>query len=287
MPPRKPAVRKSAGAARPGPLPVPGPTLAHDSPFPLVVLTEAGAVKFLNPAAEARFPGLRERGRGHHLVANVLAVAATMPKSKRVLDREAMYGERVYAERIVRESGLLTVHLNDVSELHDVREDFKILQTHDTLTELSNRSHFLDQLATAVHAALRYKYPLALVICDVDGMRRINDQLGQKAGDHVLAEIGKILKTCLRREDFAGRYGGDEFAVVFPHSTAQDAVIGVERIRRRIAALHLSQGPATIGSVTVSCGMADLAPGDTGDKQLLAAASASLAAAREDVTPRR
>jgi len=275
-------VRKPAKAKRVVLPPIPGAVFAHDSPFPLVVLTDKGGVKYLNPAAEARFTGLRERGPGHHLVANVLAAVARIPKAQRVLDREAMYGERVYAERVVREKGLLTLHLTDVTELHDMRQDLKIIQTHDTLSELANRSHFQDQLATAVHAALRYKYPLALVLCDVDGMHRINDQHGQKTGDHVLGEIGKLLKTCLRREDFAGRWGGDEFAVAFPHATAEDAVIGVERIRRRIAALALASGP-----VSVSCGMADLAPGDNGEKALLAAATASLQQARAESSARR
>ncbi len=286
MPPKKSAKPRAKAGAKPG-NPVLGAAIATDSPFPLVVLTDAGVVKYLNPAAEARFVGLRERGLGHHLVANVLAAVARIPKAQRVLDREAMYGERVYAERVVREQGLLTLHLCDITETREIRENLKILQTHDTLTELSNRSHFLDQLATAVHAALRYKYPLALVLIDVDGMHRINDRLGQKAGDHVLGEIGKLLKTCLRREDFAGRWGGDEFAVAFPHATAEEAVIGVDRIRRRITALKLTQGTASVGTISVSCGMADLAPGDAGEKNLLAAATTSLAQARAESTGRR
>lgn len=279
---RKPAKRE---ARRSGALPVTGEALAADSPFPIVMLTPRGEVTYLNPAAVERFPGLRERGAGHHLVANVLAVAGAAPKGRRLIDREAMYGERVYAQRIVRAPALLTVHLCDVTEVHESREDLKILQTHDTLTELANRSQFLDQLAAAVHAAQRYKHPLTLALLDVDGMGRINATAGQKAGDEILAGIGRTLKTCLRREDFAGRFGGDEFAVSFAHSTAEEAVIGVDRIRRKVASLPLPAGAA--GPVTLSCGLADLAPGDQGETNLLAAAVASLAQARAAAPARR
>jgi len=255
---------------------------AHDdAPYPVIRVLPDGTVEHANGAAEIVFPGLRARGASHPVIAGVLTAAAGMTRGSRFVDREEAHGDRVWAERIVKEPGRFTVYMNDITELKLAREELRLLETHDRLTVLLSRGQLLDRLADAVHGALRYRFPLSVALCDVDGMHRINDEFGHRVGDDVLAGVGRTLKACLRAEDIAGRYGGDEFVIVFPHTSAYDAVIGIDRIRQRLDRLEIKTKPAHAIKVTMSFGVADLSPKDMNERDLIAAAQKSLAEAKK------
>jgi two-component system chemotaxis family response regulator WspR len=100
----------------------------------------------------------------------------------------------------------------------------------DPLTGLSNRRHFNELLDRRRAEAQRYRYDLACMMIDVDNFKQINDRLGHKAGDRILVLVAGILRAQLRAADLPARYGGDEFVVLLPHSTAMDACTLARRI---------------------------------------------------------
>ena len=98
-------------------------------------------------------------------------------------------------------------------------EEVYQLATHDALTELCNRRHFLELLDKEIARAERHGRPLALAIVDVDHFKRVNDEHGHIAGDGVLKQIAEVLRAHVRGEDIAARIGGEEFAVLLPEET--------------------------------------------------------------------
>lgn len=100
----------------------------------------------------------------------------------------------------------------------------------DPLTGLGNHRAFQEELDRQVEASHRYEVPLSLAIVDLDEFKRINDTEGHAAGDETLAAFGGLMATSIRRSDRAFRIGGDEFAVLLPHTDAEGARIVVRRL---------------------------------------------------------
>jgi diguanylate cyclase (GGDEF)-like protein len=128
----------------------------------------------------------------------------------------------------------------------------------DALTALHNRRYFHETLSREVSRAHRYERRLALILFDLDDFKAINDRIGHLAGDAVLAEIAERVREVVRSADIACRVGGDEFAVILPESTLEDADQLYARLRGAIAARPTAQA----GSLSVSAGMADLKSAD-------------------------
>ena len=109
------------------------------------------------------------------------------------------------------------------------------LAYHDMLTGLPNRRLLLDRLNQAIALASRQKKRVALVFFDVDGFKAINDKLGHLTGDRLLQAVAQRLSCCLRSEDTACRYGGDEFIVMLPEvDSTQSATIVEQKIRTQL-----------------------------------------------------
>ena len=124
----------------------------------------------------------------------------------------------------------------------------------DALTALHNRRYFHETLAREVSRAHRYDRRLALIVFDLDDFKAINDRVGHLAGDAVLADLAERVQEVVRSADVACRIGGDEFAVILPEATLEDAVQLYSRLRRAIA----SRPNVHAGQMTVSAGMAEL-----------------------------
>jgi diguanylate cyclase (GGDEF)-like protein len=150
----------------------------------------------------------------------------------------------------------------------------------DSKTGLLNAATWEKEATAEVIRAVRTKSPLAIAILDIDKFKAINDTYGHLVGDQVLKEIANTLNTMLRDYDLAGRFGGEEFALLLPQTRAVDAFRIAERVRANIAGLIIIAPGATGGErvqVTVSIGVAAL---DSGSKrelpELMAAADAAL-----------
>jgi diguanylate cyclase (GGDEF)-like protein len=104
----------------------------------------------------------------------------------------------------------------------------------DELTGLFNRRHFDEVLSREINRHSRYGSILSLVFIDLDNFKSYNDTMGHLNGDKILAQIGHLIKGALRNIDLSFRYGGDEFAIILPHSSTDDAYAVTERVRTRL-----------------------------------------------------
>lgn len=155
------------------------------------------------------------------------------------------------------------------------------LAREDGLTGLANRRHLMDLLIQEVGRACRYEMPLSILMLDLDRFKRFNDTYGHLKGDELLREFGNILKNSIRSTDIAGRYGGEEFAVILTNTSLKGAIVIAERIRKFVEALKITVNKdVPPQGNTVSIGIAELAPGET-HEDLLAAADAALYRAKE------
>ncbi len=152
--------------------------------------------------------------------------------------------------------------------------------THDELTGLFNRQHLIERLAVAISSARRHKIPLSLCLCDVDHFKSINDRYGHRTGDIVLSTIGKLFLQHLREEDIPGRYGGDEFCIVFPHVTPEEARISLERLRIKIEKTVFTSESKQDFSTTVTFGVAALSQDKLTPDAFISAADQALYSAK-------
>lgn len=126
----------------------------------------------------------------------------------------------------------------------------------DPLTGLANRRAFLDHGEQIIRYCERHGLPLCVLVMDIDHFKAINDSLGHFAGDTVLRQFGEILGRLFRRSDVCGRMGGEEFAVVLPHASDEDALAIAEKLRRTIAETPIACGDQSL-NITVSIGVTD------------------------------
>jgi len=168
----------------------------------------------------------------------------------------------------------------DITERKRQENQLATEATHDSLTGLPNRRHGSARLEQAIHDARETATPLAVCLCDVDEFKQINDAHGHRAGDQVLQAVARCLETGIRRGDLAARWGGDEFCLLLPGTSARGAVVSVERIRRRLESLNFSGGDGNEYGVTGTFGIADLVSGMSSEA-LLEAADEALYCAKQ------
>jgi diguanylate cyclase (GGDEF)-like protein len=123
----------------------------------------------------------------------------------------------------------------------------------DVLTGLPNRRALRVRLTEEIRRASRYRTPVSLLLIDIDGLKRVNDERGHAAGDRLIRRVAASIVNSLRASDLGARWGGDEFAVVMPNATSGAAHHLAERL---MADLAHAQDHTTDGSVTVSIGIA-------------------------------
>jgi diguanylate cyclase (GGDEF)-like protein len=127
----------------------------------------------------------------------------------------------------------------------------------DGLTGLYNHRQFKKMLKEEISRTKRYGKPLALIMLDVDDFKKFNDTYGHPAGDKVLTIVAGILRDLSRESDLAFRYGGEEFVVILPETTIDEALVAAERIRRVIESDSVPDLHGAVKSgVTVSAGVA-------------------------------
>jgi diguanylate cyclase (GGDEF)-like protein len=140
-------------------------------------------------------------------------------------------------------------------EVKNAMKKMAEMSTRDELTGLYNRRYFVDMLDRGLAEADRYTKDLVLCIFDLDHFKKVNDTYGHPAGDKVLIEVSKALNNCIRKSDIPCRYGGEEFAVLFPSTKLADAQSFCERFRRKIEDLVVPYESSEI-RITVSIGVA-------------------------------
>jgi diguanylate cyclase (GGDEF)-like protein len=165
---------------------------------------------------------------------------------------------REFGDEDVRELETLATHAGPAIENARRFREARQLADLDALTGLHNRRFFHETLSREVARAHRYDRKLALIVFDLDDFKEINDKIGHLAGDSVLAEAAQRMRSVVRSADIACRVGGDEFSVVLPESSLQDA----DQLYRRIQTAVSARPIGEIGKVFLSAGVAELRPED-------------------------
>ena len=155
------------------------------------------------------------------------------------------------------------------------------LATRDALPELYNRRHFIEAVDREIARATRHGRPLVMCIIDVDLFKPVNDKYGHIAGDGVLRQLAGIVRRFVRGEDVAARIGGEEFAVMLPETDVESARAFAERLREAVAEDTFVLGGEE-KRLTISIGIACLAPGREERSPLMEAADAALYRAKDE-----
>jgi diguanylate cyclase (GGDEF)-like protein len=145
-------------------------------------------------------------------------------------------------------------------ELRDSNQKLAQLSDTDDLTDLGNRRCLERFLEQQMIESQRYGDPLAIALVDIDHFKQVNDTFGHACGDKVLVAVAQQIRASIREADMAGRYGGEEFLVVFPRSDLDEVVQVMERLQQKIGSVVVESVP---GPITISGGIAAYNSGET------------------------
>ena len=159
-----------------------------------------------------------------------------------------------------------------IADSLEMQRKYQRYASTDALTGLHNRGWLDDAFDREVKRSERDELPLALIMIDVDNFKSYNDEYGHLAGDQVLITVANAIRTPLRPNDLVARFGGEEFAVLLPETTVDNAKIIAERLRERVS----EADPGSIDNrglpkVTISLGIAGRQPGYSLDMMIAAA----------------
>jgi diguanylate cyclase (GGDEF)-like protein len=137
-----------------------------------------------------------------------------------------------------------------------LRETLLEQSIRDPLTRLFNRRFLEESFERELQLASRKKQAIAVLFLDLDHFKRFNDTFGHDAGDMVLQSLADLFRTFFRATDICCRYGGEEFAIVLPESSSQDAAIRADALRSEVKSLRLQYKKQILGPLTLSAGVA-------------------------------
>ena len=163
-------------------------------------------------------------------------------------------------------------------------EAIKLQAAFDALTEIPNRRSFSEELLREFRRSKRDRYPLSLIMCDVDNFKLYNDTYGHRKGDDCLVAVAHTIdQTISRAGDFCARYGGEEFVVILPDTGANGSLHLAEKIRANVQAMGIEhQKSLPLQLVTISLGIATISDGmETTHEELVNQADQALYLAKE------
>jgi diguanylate cyclase (GGDEF)-like protein len=154
---------------------------------------------------------------------------------------------------------------------------FQLMSITDPLTGLHNRRYLEARLAEELSRSKRYNYPLSFMMIDIDDFKHYNDLNGHQAGDRALEMTAQCLRAALRKVDVASRYGGEEFSILLPQTSLDEAGVIADRIRRKIMTTKFPYGPSQPGGmVTASIGLSSFSPALNSAEAIVRAADRAL-----------
>jgi len=162
------------------------------------------------------------------------------------------------------------------ARLEKDKKRLKVSSITDGLTGLYNRTYIEEQFRQIIKESSRYGKPFSISMLDLDHFKMVNDDFGHHVGDTVLRKVADTFHALIRETDIAGRYGGEEFLILFPQTDHDEAMKVTERIRKHIAELTLDSAPIQI---TISAGVAQYS-GESAE-EMLTSADKNLYAAKE------
>jgi two-component system, cell cycle response regulator len=151
--------------------------------------------------------------------------------------------------------GKVVMIATEIGERIRLYQEIQRLANEDVLTGCFNRRHFMEKAADEIQRSIRYKKPLSLLMMDIDHFKRFNDGHGHQAGDKLLCSLVTLCQKEMRCQDILGRYGGEEFVVLMPETSAEGALTASERLHDKIEKMVMVTPTGEL-SVTVSMGVA-------------------------------
>jgi diguanylate cyclase (GGDEF)-like protein len=205
-------------------------------------------------------------------VAALESVLLKAVKERLIADPGALVGavDRVIKLFALIQSGLVEELLRERSS------ELEWLAHTDTLTGLFNLRYLRQQVDHLLGLQQRYGHPFALLLLDIDGLKRVNDSFGHAAGDELLVGVAEAIKAATRSVDVPARIGGDEFCVLAPHQTASRATVLGERLATGIESIESADG----ANVGVSIGVVACPEHATEPERLLELADVAMYSAK-------
>ena len=196
------------------------------------------------------------------------------------LDREELGARLLAAARVTSLHRQLNSQKKELERLNF--ELFKQAR-RDPLTKLGNRLRLREDLETLRARVERYGHSYCAILCDVDYFKLYNDTYGHLKGDEVLQKVAEVVVQSFRTGDTSYRYGGEEFLIILPEQSLETATVAAERLRQMMEDQKIPHHPSPHGIVTVSCGLAELSPGEKKSiEELLKEADTALYQAKEN-----
>lgn len=174
-------------------------------------------------------------------------------------ERDELRARIAIGERIVRLE----------ARLRDSMEQLRIVATHDGLTGLLNRAAIYERTHIELERSRRERFPLSLILLDIDHFKAVNDSHGHLIGDKALRMVAQTITWNKRRYDLAGRWGGEEFLLIMPETTLEEAGIIAERMRQSVANARLPLPDGTFLCVEASLGVTNVPAGVAIDLDML------------------
>ena len=143
-------------------------------------------------------------------------------------------------------------YLSDITELKEKEFTLQALARTDQLTQIYNRVYLDELLKNQYYRYQRNSEPCSVILIDIDYFKSVNDDFGHRVGDKVLIEFARLLSSSIREGDVIGRWGGEEFLIVLPHTELEQAVLLAEKLRKKIEKYEFSE----VGNKTASFGLA-------------------------------
>ncbi len=174
------------------------------------------------------------------------------------------------------------VVMEDTTERKALQEQLHTFATTDELTALINRRHFFEIAKKELARAVRYNKPTSILMIDIDYFKHVNDTLGHAAGDLLLQKFAQHCLSLIRSQDCLSRLGGEEFALLLPETTLEQAWMLGERIRKSLAHAQFAVSSNATTTITCSIGAAQKLDTDDTFEALLSRADAALYVAKNN-----
>jgi len=177
--------------------------------------------------------------------------------SRAIRERFSMYSFRISEKN--KELHELNISLEEkvkkrTMDLEHIKNDFERLAKTDALTNIHNRYSIMSILSNEINRSGRYDSSLSILMYDIDHFKTVNDTFGHDVGDKVLISLSNLVSSNIRDIDYIGRYGGEEFLIIMPNTSLEDASIYAERLRTIVEKYYFEE----IENITISIGIVEL-----------------------------
>ncbi|WP_170409410.1 sensor domain-containing diguanylate cyclase [Ruegeria atlantica] len=187
---------------------------------------------------------------------------------------EAFHTSKKLAQLCAEQISMAIANVRMRDQLHDQ-------SVRDPLTGLFNRRHMIETLRKSINRSQQTGAPLSLIAVDVDHFKKFNDTHGHDAGDMVLRAVGAALEQGCDRDEIACRIGGEEFMLILPDNTPDDAITRAEQLRQAVEAVSVRYGEKSLPRITISVGVSHYPAHGTMPQDLMRAADDALYAAKD------